>query len=264
MLYGWLQGFGAFGLLGCLAACGQVASNADPCAPTPAGLVARWRGEMTAKDDTGRYDGTGVGPLAYTPGGRHGAAFLLDGTSAAVSVPDGDELWPASSFSLEGWVKASAAGSMIQKYECGGACPGGTSATSAYWQLGIADGGFPTFQLRVNRTPDAVVTTDSQDVITDGAWHHLAGVRDIRAKQISLYLDGALAVSMPLSDAQLGPLSNTDGEIDPVVIGAAAISLAPGYEHFLAGAIDEVAYFSSALTAQEVQAIYAAPDGECP
>jgi len=136
--------------------------------------------------------------------------------------------------------------------------------SSAYWQLGIADGGFPTFLLRIDKTATTLMTTDSQHVITDGAWHYLAGVRDIHTKQRSLYVDGALAVSMPLSDAQLGPLSNTDGEVDPVVIGAATISNAPGYERFLAGAIDEVAYLSSALTAEEVQAIYAAPDGECP
>src|SRR5437868_5026016 len=178
MQHSWLQVGGVFGSIGLVAACGQVTSNADHCAPTPGGLVARWRGDMTAKDDTARYDGAMVGPLAYTPDGRHGSAFLLNGTGAAVMVSDGDELWPANSFSLEGWVKASAAGPLIQKYECGGACPGGTSTTSAYWQLGIADGGFPTFQVRIDRTAAAIVTTDSQHVITDGAWHYLAGVRD--------------------------------------------------------------------------------------
>lgn len=264
MQYSRLQVARVFGLIGCIAACGQVTSKAEDCAPTPTGLVARWRGDMTAKDDTGRYDGVAIGPLAYTPGGRHGSAFLLNGTSAAVMAPDGDELWPAGSFSLEGWVNASAAGPLIEKYECGGACPGGTSTSSAYWQLGIADGGFPTFQVRVNKTATTIITTDSQHVVTDGAWHYLAGVRDIHVKQMLLYVDGALAVTTPLSDAQLGALTNTDGEIDPVVIGGATISNATGYEHFLAGAIDEVAYFSSALTAEEVQAIYAAPDGECP
>jgi len=105
---------------------------------------------------------------------------------------------------------------------------------------------------------------DSQHVVANNAWHYLVGVRDIRTKLMSLYVDGTLAVSMPLSDAQLDPLSNTDGEIDPVVIGASTVSNAPGYEHFLGGAIDDVAYFSSALTSDEVQAIYTAPDGECP
>jgi hypothetical protein len=227
--------------------------------------VARWRGDMTTKDDLGRYDGTAVGPLAYTPG-RHGFAFKLNGTSSAVTVPVvGDELWPAGSFSVEGWVNASASavGPLIQKYECGGSCPGGTAMTSAYWQLGIADGGFATFQLRINKTATTITITDSH-VITDSAWHYLAGVRDIRAKQMALYVDGALAVSMPLSDAQLAPLSNTDGEVNPVVIGAATVTDASGYEHFLLGAMDEVAYFSSAFTTQDVQAIYAAPDGECP
>lgn len=264
MQYGSPHVGGVLGSIGCIAACGQVASNAERCAPPPAGLVARWRGDMTAKDDTGRYDGTVVGALAYTPSGRHGSAFLLNGTTAAVMVPDGDELWPSGSFSVEGWVNAAAAGPLIQKYECGGACPGGTATSSAYWQLGIADGGFPTFQLRINHTATTIVITDSQHVITDRAWHYLAGVRDNRAKQMSLYLDGALAVAMPLSDAQLGLLSNTDGEVDPVVLGASTISNVTEYEHFLAGAIDEVAYFSSALTAEEVQSIFAAPDGECP
>jgi 2-methylisocitrate lyase-like PEP mutase family enzyme len=35
------------------------------------------------------------------------------------------------------------------------------------------------------------------------------------------------------------------------------------YTGFFAGAIDDVAFYASALTGAQVAAIYAAPDGEC-
>jgi concanavalin A-like lectin/glucanase superfamily protein len=251
-----------------LAACGQVASHHEPdadgarCAPTPAGLAARRRGEMMLHDDLGRYNGMAAGNVAYAPG-RHGSAFTFDGMEAVISVADADALWPAGSFSVEGWVNASTAGRLITKYECGGSCPGGTAASYSNWSLDIADGGFPEFALRATTDGVNLKLTDTQHAVTDGAWHHLVGVRDIQTRQLVLYVDGAVASSLPISGHQLDPLANTDGEVDPVTIGASRATSANGYIDYLRGSVDDVAYYNAALTIEQIQAIYAAPDGEC-
>lgn len=271
----------ALALLVGLAACGQVSDHRAPvdaagadaiapdvtvasCAPTPAGLAARWRGDMTMQDDLGRYNGAAVGQTAYAPG-RHGSAFALNGTDALISIVDADALWPAGSFSVEGWVNARSAstpGRLVTKYECGGNCPGGPPISFASWSLDITADGRSNFSVRF--AASLVVTlTDPQHVITDGAWHHLVGVRDIQAKQLILYVDGALAVSDPLSGHQLDPMTNTDGEVDAVTIGASRVGNAITYTDYLSGAVDEVAYFNAAISADQVSAIYAAPDGEC-
>jgi hypothetical protein len=215
---------------------------------------------MTLKDDLARYNGVAIGRIAYAPG-RHGSAFALNGTDALISIADADALWPSGSFSVEGWVSASSGGRLITKYECGGTCPMGPGTTFASWSLDITDKGFPDFAVR--SAPDMLVTLTGPRAITDGAWHHLVGVRDIQVKQLILYVDGMQAVSTPLSGHQLDPMSNADDEVDPVTIGASRIANATTYIEYLHGAIDEVAYFSAAISADQVKEIYVALDGEC-
>src|SRR5512143_1507125 len=61
--------------------------DAFTCATTPANLQGRWRAENNANDDSGNgYNGTTVGSsFGYTPG-KHGMAFLLNGSTNEVLV----------------------------------------------------------------------------------------------------------------------------------------------------------------------------------
>jgi hypothetical protein len=79
------------------------------------------------------------------------------------------------------------------------------------------------------------------------------------AKQLLLYVDGALAVSAPLADAFLGAMTNADGVPDLLTIGAARTSGSNAISVGYVGAIDEPAYYISALDASEIAAIYTAP-----
>lgn len=259
-----------------LVACGSVAGNhpdAAPdsapsdastdgptCAANPPGLAGRWRGEMNTTDDTAAHNGTPIGNnLGYAPG-QHGLAFLLDGSTNVVSINDADTLWPAASFSLEAWVKTTSSGNVLSKYQCGGKCP---SSSNAYWALSVSAAGAASFSLRTDAAQTIASVTDTLHNVHDGQWHHLVGVRDLPAATMTLYVDGALAVSANLPADQLGAMTNTDGETDPVVIGGSQTAGALSYESFLKGAIDEVSYYASALTATQASAIYRAPDGEC-
>lgn len=236
-------------------------TDAVTCAANPIGLEGRWRGEMNTNDDTMAHNGTAVGTnLGYAPG-KHGFAFLLDGTTNVIAVDDGDALWPAASFSLEAWVKTTSHGNVISKYQCGGYCPANDS--QAYYGLSVGGTGAVSFDIRTDASPTIIEATDTLHNVADGNWHHLVGVRDVTAMTAIVYVDGALAVSTNLPTDELGVLSNLDGETDPVVIGGSAIAGAGGYNGFFAGAIDEVSYYTSALSATQVAAIYNAPQGEC-
>jgi hypothetical protein len=57
--------------------------------------------------------------------------------------------------------------------------------------------------------------------------------------------------------------TNADGEADPITIGAGTVGGTGTNSSHFAGAIDDVSYYATALSANEVAAIYAAPDGEC-
>jgi hypothetical protein len=230
-------------------------ADAATCAASPAGLRARWRAEMDTGDDTGANDGVAVG-AGYTEG-RHGDAFLFDGVDDLVTADSDDELYSTASFSVEAWVETFSTGVVIiDKIDCAGAgaCPGD------YWGLEIGNDAIPYFAVRVDARPAVFARGDS---ISDGDWHHLVGVRDVGAGEVRLYVDGELAETTEIAGADLGALVDTDGASDPVTIGAGRTVGSETLAAFLLGAIDEVAYYETAIGDAEVAAIYAAPDGIC-
>lgn len=239
----------------------DASADAALCLASPTGLAARWRGDQNTDDDSGLYAGLAAGGLGYGPG-RHGSAFLLDGIDDAVVADRDDALWPSGSFSIEAWINVPAAVTraswVVQKYECGGADACGPST----WSLFLDASGHVVFDLRViaggGLTATATLTT-----VTDGRWHHLVGVRDLEAAQLLLYVDGAVAATQPLPASFAGPLADDDGVPDPLTIGAGRSSGSDALGAHLAGAIDEVALFTTALDATQIAALYASEVGPC-
>ncbi len=119
------------------------------------------------------------------------------------------------------------------------------------------------WELRADGTDTGSTITDTAHNIGDGKWHHLVAVRDVPGAQMLLYLDGAVAGALALPAANLGPMTNTDGETDFVTLDAGTVGGTSTMSSPLAGALDEVAIYKSALTPAQVAAIYVAPDGEC-
>jgi len=242
---------------------GSAGSDAATCVDTAAfGLGGRWRGEMNTTDDTGNSTGSTTGTsFSYVPG-KHGDAFSFDGSTNAVEINDGDKLWPNASFTLELWVNTtSSGGDLMVKYQCALNCPANES--QAFWALQLDGSGHADFALRTDAGANMIFTTDTLHDLRDAHWHHIVGVRDSTASSALLYVDGQLAASTALAMVDNGPMSNLDGEVDPITLGAGIFGGASTLQSFFGGAIDEVAYYSQALTASEIAAIYAAPDGEC-
>jgi Concanavalin A-like lectin/glucanases superfamily len=259
-------------LLGCIfLGCGSVSAGdmrdaaADApvdqttCVVSSPSVRARWRAEANANEDTGVYNATSVGAAGYTTG-KHGMAFSFDGLDDAIIADSGDQLWPTGSFTIELWMKTTAPGpaALMQKYECGGL---GVCAGSV-WDLNISRDGYALFTIRVTGTDSATATASTKPIV-DGMWHHLVGLRDVPAKQLVLYVDGTAELAAPLAEPFLGSMVTTDASPDPVTIGASRSNGSETLQFDFVGAIDEPAYYISALSAAEVAAIYAAPNGIC-
>jgi hypothetical protein len=239
----------------------DTAIDGATCVAAPSGLVARWRAEMDATEQLGTYPGVVTGGVGYTTG-RHGSAFLLDGQDDAVLVQDNEAMWALGSQSVEAWVRTTYTGSqtIIGKYECGNQCP---AASFSYWNVRLIDG-YLGYYTRPQSIDTIKLVVANVEPIADGGWHHVVAVRDVANAQLVLYLDGTLAASLALASPDLAAQGNTDGEADLVTIGALANAGVPGYGDHFRGAIDDVAYYATALTAAEVAAIYGARDGACP
>jgi hypothetical protein len=243
------------------------AGDATPpcCASVPAGLVSWWPAGGTAADVIGGHDGTLLGDATFAAG-RVGQGFSFDGDDDYVSVPDSPALYSTGSFSVDAWVKTNGDGAVITHYECGGFCVGGGSNSD--WEVSIFGGHLAAYIRDADAGgPDAGGQTLLGTVtVTDGAFHHLAVVRDIAADKLLLYVDGALDTSAALNAGSNGPLgsdASNDSEADPVTIGI-VISSAPALVEDFTGVIDEADYFDAGLTPQQIAAIAAAgANGKC-
>ncbi|HEX3628381.1 MAG TPA: LamG-like jellyroll fold domain-containing protein [Verrucomicrobiae bacterium] len=118
------------------------------------------------------------------------------------------------------------------------------------WSLAVtgANGG-----LIWNSGAGSVTSSSSYN---DGAWHEAAGVYD--GSENYLYVDGALAASATATGAITGSTDNLylGGDPDFTVVGV--------NERYFAGAIAHAAFFTNALTAQQIQTTYLAATAPAP
>jgi hypothetical protein len=234
------------------------------CDPSPSGLVAWWRAEKSTADALAVADATDHG-VAYGKG-EVGYAFDLAATGWA-ETSNFSALLPKGSFSIEAWMQPrSADGTVMSLYECGGYCPTGLSYS--VYSLYVDPKGQATFFVRdaTGGGPenDGQSVVDKTDLV-DGAWHHLVAVRKVETMRLELYVDGALGSGADLDAAVAGALEDDDGETDPVTLGAQYYGGTYTLQRLLDGLLDEVSYYSVALTADQVSALHAAgAAGKCP
>jgi hypothetical protein len=215
------------------------------------GPVGYWRlGEssgMVAADSAG----TNVG--AYTGGVILGAVGALSGDADTAARFDGVDdrvnmADPASGaldfggddFTVEAWVRTTVNGerAVVSK----------RPSTGAYWQFTVTDDPGHAGEIRTNVSTASVLEAYGPALRVDnGAWHHVVLVVD-RDAGVTIYVDG---VGRFTSGATAGAIDNTG----PFLIGKST-----GYG-YLAGDIDEVAVYRTALSAARIQAHYTAGHG---
>jgi Concanavalin A-like lectin/glucanases superfamily len=229
-----------------------------PAAPAAGTLVHVYHGDGAATDGVSgadSSDGTLMGDAAFGAG-HLGQAFAFDGTGDYIRIPSNPSFYPSGSFTVDGWIATTAPvpdsghqqATLAVLYECGNFCP--SSQANSVWQLLVYDGR----AYGDVRDTDASGPADegSGEVVTagpllnDGAFHRVTMVRDVDAQVLALYADGIEVAERPLNAGADGALSDTDGENDPVTIGATLIggTNTPGAE--VSGSVDEVRYLTGA------------------
>jgi hypothetical protein len=224
-----------------------------PCVAPPAGIVSWWTADGTAADLIGTNNGALISGVTYT-NGEVAQAFSLDGSSGWVDVPDSASLNPTGPFSVECWVngnpqQTSAQFLLVDKSR------GWTDGTG--WVLqGVSADGTVDFAYGIggnNGDPSHFPYVSTTGSVLDNRWRHLAGVWT--GTQLQIYLDGMLQGAL---DQTVLPVNNQRD----VEIGRSWGGGSP--TRFFHGLIDEVTYYSIALSAAQVRAVYnAGAAGKC-
>ncbi|MEJ0089922.1 MAG: LamG-like jellyroll fold domain-containing protein [Limisphaerales bacterium] len=209
------------------------------CTPAPAGLVSWWQGEGNANDIIGGNNGTLIGNTGYASG-EVGQAFVSDGNGDCVMVGNPTNL-QLQNFTIEVWIKRSS--SSIVSY-------GGFGNGIIF---GYGQGGYGLY-LDANGTPAlsaiGIGETKPGISISDTNFHHLAVTK--AGSTVVFYVDG-IAYSAPAYDP--GFVFTT-----VAAIGARGDIL----DNSFFGCIDEVSFYSRALSSNEIAAIYnASSAGKC-
>jgi hypothetical protein len=215
--------------------------NTAVCVTPPAGIVSWWEGEGNAADSAGTNAGTLQGGAGFAAG-KVGAAFAFTNGTGYVQVPDSPGLaLGAGDFTIELWANfASLGGSRVLIAKDVG--PGANNK----WVFWLAGGQLQMF----------VQAGSSSFSVGSGAfnpalntWHHLAVTRS--GSLFSFYVDGVL--------------SSTGANSTPLPIDGAPLTIGEAEgTYFMGGLEDEVAIYSRALGAGEIQAIYNADSaGKC-
>jgi hypothetical protein len=230
--------------------------------PPPVCAVAYWPadksliGSTVADDVRGENPGTIVGGASFT-GGRFGEAIRFDGVDDFVRIPSAQLLNPTGSFTFEAWINpAGGTGPVIQKWGDEGDWLK-DRAYSLLWDASGAltfaisddghqgDGSFHGFGSAAGVAPAAT-------------WTHVAvvfnqagGTRRIYAGGVQVAVREDPPTTITASKADLG-------------FGAHIRSSTGSMGQFWAGLLDDVRYFSVALTAEQVAASAAATSaGPC-
>jgi hypothetical protein len=221
-----------------------------PCAPTPDGILAWWRGEGEANDETGRHHGQAAA-VAYT-NGLVGSAMVFDGEASQVRVPF-DMSLVSSEFSVETWLKPL--GPVIDEWDQDVVFGQALGSPSLLVEPGT-DGVRPVFAFTMDPFLAPAVISDVELPIHE--FSHVAGTWD--GTMLRIYVNGLLAGEvMPGYSLYF---STCDFFIGGLSGSCASYTFDGGYFH---GVVDELSVYGRALSQTEISRIFAAgAAGKCP
>lgn len=202
----------------------------------------------TAVDDagTGNRDGTLTGtsptravasPLASEPDDR-------SWTFASARITSNASTTTPSTFSVEAWVRStSTAGGRILGFGDGA---GSTASATTDAQLYLATTGRLVFGVGANKT-----VVQSGTGFNNGAWHHVVGTYAAGTNNMKLYVNGSLVAQGTATVQSFTGSWRAGGETMSGWAGNPTSNV-------LAGSLDELAVYPTALTSTRVSAHYAA------
>jgi hypothetical protein len=205
------------------------------------GLVSWWRGEGNANDSVGPNNGTIQGGVTFVPG-KVGQAFEFDGTSGDILIPTSTTLNLVQGYTIAFWI-------MI---------PALPSQEIIIMSKFVADGENKTVTLEINGTIGFFVA-DTSNVANTGSsallysatalslntWHQVVATYD--GANDDIYIDGNIDASTPST----GNVFNSTGALS----FAHNATVAPS---FFAGSLNDIRWYSRALSGAEVAALLSA------
>ena len=214
--------------------------DAEVAADSP---IARWRLDetsgTTASDSIGSNNGTYAGAtLDQAPLINSGRSILLSGSGSGITIPDASNLsFPSGSFSLEVWFATSgtSAAAFIIKDTSG--------SIFGEYELVINSSGNIYCTVRPGNSGSPNVTATAGNTFNDGARHHVVAVF-VPNTTLKLYVDGVVCASATHS------IASSFDSTSSLRLGRS------GGGNYLAGNLDEVALYASALSADRVLAHY--------
>jgi hypothetical protein len=222
------------------------------CSPTPSQLLSWWRGEGSADDSVDGNHGTMYGGVGFAAG-KVEQAFLFDGVDDYVRVPHSSTLNVGTGYTFDSWVRVNTLplsfSFLMNKWVSG----------AEDKQLLLLSDGSIWFYLYNTFGGDYL---KSSTKLVPGSWYHIAATYD--GAMATIYVNGNLdaskAASGDVRDSS-GALFfgyNPDRKSYPGEDWLAVLS-------YFAGQMDEIEWFTRALSATEVRSIFSAGSaGKCP
>ena len=209
----------------------QQGAATTSCVARPPGLVAWWRGEGNALDQTGVNNGTLINNITFG-GGRVGGGFLgdYDSNIGLVEVPDSASLALNRSMTFEGWLKLDSYGGTVIERQ------GNFISPYTIW---LFSSGELNFSIGYNSDGNGRGIS-TPEPLPLGQFFHFAATRDDATSQMKIYINGSLATQGTITERPV------DLDSNDVKINVGNIN----------GITDELSVYNRALTDAEIQAIY--------
>lgn len=209
------------------------AAATSSCVTQPAGMVAWWRAEGNALDQTGVNHGTLTNNMSFA-GGVIGGGFLTNANHrGTVQVPDSTSLALNQSMTFEGWIKAAAnIGTIIERRD-------GASGLAPPYYVGITSGGNLGFFISYDKLTGIGIASTPLPL---NEFVHFAVSLDDATGQMKVYVNGVVNNQTTIVQRPYDLAPNASTKVN---IGA-----------MIDGIIDELAVYNRALSAAEIQAIY--------
>ncbi len=230
----------------------------SPCVHAPSGLVSWWRGENNADDAREENNGVLMNGATFA-NGKVGKALSFDGVDDYVRVANSSSLNVTGSLTIEVWIYPTTdqKGTIMAKWGDTGDWSGQQSYAFNFWigrrlDFSISD------SLHQYDAAFQILRTD-EGTVPLNQWSHVAAVYDQRTGTRYLYINGiqqTLRTQLPFTVFQ---------GIADVSIGGFIASTHSGVQSPFPGKIDELAFFTRALSEEEIKSIYNAGSiGKCP
>jgi hypothetical protein len=230
------------------------------CTPPPSGLVAWWPGEGNGSDTIGGNNGTLENGLGFGAG-EVGGAFNFNGHNNYILVNTTPDLNVGVGVGLtfEGWIypRSLASEELIFEFESNLGTYNGNDTGINCSLHPDKPGALYSNLVGVDRTSHELVSP--YNLIVPNAWQHIAITYDKASGIASLYLNGSAVLV-----TNIGSFT-PETSLSHLVIGARTTFnsvTSPG--DGVNGLMDELSFYSRALSSDEIVAIYnAGSAGKC-